>query len=201
MVRTKVIALAALVAAVGAAHAVTFSNFVYTSSPLSDGASQSFGGNSISFFTPNAIVGDASTLRSGNLSIQYDADAGVSVVSVGVLVSLGAPVLGSGTVNFTEKVWELDCNTGQTLGLLGSISHSFDVNSGTVFSGNISLSSQVKCIRVLKSFDLNAPDTNDLDIAAVAVVNQSIQTAPVPEPATLAVLGLGGLIVSRRRRK
>lgn len=192
----------ALALAAAFSQAVTFSNIVYSFPPLSMDADHEAIGNSISFTTPNAIVGDASPLRSGELNIQYNADAGALLLSIGAVVSLGAPTLGSGTVTFTETVWELDPVNNVTIGApIGTISHLFNSSTGSFFSGTISLSRQVQHVRVLKSFELNAPTTAALDLAAVAIVNQSINTAPVPEPATLAVLGLGAALVAKRRRK
>src|SRR5215216_5417080 len=85
---------------VSGAQAITFSNVQINSSPLSDGSSFTVIGNSISFFVPNALVGDVQDpLRAGTLNIQYDVamDTG-DADAVGVFVNLGALALGSGTV-------------------------------------------------------------------------------------------------------
>jgi hypothetical protein len=185
---------------VHAQAAITFSNFQYSSAPLSTGASQIVLGNSVTFQTPGAMVGDVSATRSGLLTIQYDANSGVNMQTVNAYVSVGAATLGSGTVQFTEKVYELDCVTGLRGVLLGSISHSFNSSSNPSFTGAITLSSQVACIQVVKEFQMDAPDTVALDLAALAIVNQSIDVVPVPEPASLAALALGAAFIIRRKK-
>lgn len=188
----------------GSAMAVTFSNVTIVSPPFSVGSGYSVLGNSISFFTPNAIAGDpVDPLRSGTLNIQYDVDSGTPMVADVVGVNLGTALLGSGQVIFNEFIFEIDCNTGSEIGgPIGMDSHTFDATSSMFYSNSIMLSRQVTCIRVKKSFTLLAPDTVDLDLAALAIVNQRIDTT-TPEPASiLAVgLGLGSMIVIRRRKK
>jgi hypothetical protein len=184
------------------AQAITFTNVIIQSPPLSTGSSWSAIGNSISFFTPNAIVGDVvDPLRSGTLNIQYDAtNFGNNVFAVGVTVNLAAVSLGSGMIQFGELIFELDSNGNEVGGPIGTISHTFDANSGTFWSGNIVLSRPVAAFRAKKFFVMTAPDTQTVDLAALAVVNQSVQV--IPEPATLGALGIGAaaLLALRRRR-
>jgi hypothetical protein len=96
------------------AQAITFTNVIIQSPPLSTGSSWSAIGNSISFFTPNAIVGDVvDPLRSGTLNIQYDAtNFGNNVFAVGVTVNLAAVSLGSGMIQFGELIFERQRSRG-----------------------------------------------------------------------------------------
>lgn len=197
----RTLALSMVLGASVASQAITFSNITFNVPPLSNGASFSTNANAISFFTPNALVGDpVHPLRGGLLQISYDADSfGQNMVASDVGVNLGAVAQGSGQVYFTETVYEIDGGGSIVGGPIGFVAHLFDANSGPTFNATIALSRGVDRLRSVKTFELTAPDTPDLDIAAVAIVNQSIQV--VPEPATLLGMGLGLAALLRRRRR
>ena len=116
-------------------------------------------------------------------------------------VYLGAVPTGSGTLTFTETVFELDTN-GNVIGSpIGSASQLFDANSNQTWSTTIVFDHLVQNLRVEKSFSLDATsDTPALDLARVVLVDQSIQV--VPEPANLCALALGaiGTLACRRRK-
>ena len=189
--------------AVGA-KAITFSNVIIQSPPLSTGSSFTTSANSISFFTPNAQVGDATDpLRAGILQIQYDATnfGGPSMTANSLTVTLASAVLGSlSSVVFTEIIVELD-GAGNEVGTpLGSSTHTWFAGDDPTFSDTIVFSRPVLAFRAKKSFALNAPATQGIDLAAVTVNNQSVQV--VPEPATIAALSFGALaLFARKRRK
>jgi len=119
------------------------------------------------------------------------------MVSNQVNVTLGAALSGSGSIFFTELIMELD-NAGNELGLIGFISHTFTPSSSTVFTGSIPFSKPVKAFRAKKAFTMSAVDTQALDLAGVAIVNQNIQT--VPEPATMFAVAAGLAAIARRRK-
>lgn len=199
MKRLAVLAFA--VASVGA-HALTFTNVMANSAPLSNNWSFNTNANSITFFTPNAIVGDpVAPVRSGTLNLQYDASTGGPMAYADdVVVNLQQFCAGSGMIFFTETVHELDANMNEVSNsLIGSVSRVFDASSSNTWSGTIWFTRQVENFRVKKAFTMVAPDTSAFDVAALGLVNQSIRI--VPEPGTIAALGLGALVLLRRKRK
>lgn len=195
----KLVSLAFLSAVAGSASAITFSAVDIQAPPLSLGSSFSTLGNSISFFLPNAIVGDAvDPLRFGNLTIQYDALTPAPAVASEVGINLGVALSGSGTVFFNEQIFELD-SLGNEIGMIGQVSHTFLPGQATSWSGTIDFSRTVERFRARKYFELGAANTADFDLAAIGIVNQNIQV--VPEPATMAAVGLGVAALLRRRKR
>lgn len=197
---SRALCLGALVFVAATAQSITFFDIAYTASPLTDGANEDVTGNSISFFTPHAIVGDTGTdgLRHGVFDIEYSADAGVGVVAIEAIVTLHQALKGTATIHFEERVYELlpDDSIGD---LVGSASETFFADFVGSWFQTLHLTRAVQRVRVVKSFEMNAPDSDDLDFASLALVNQNLQV--VPEPATMAALGLGALGLLRRRNR
>jgi len=184
------------------AQAITFDNVIIQAPPLSTGSSFTTIGNSISFFTPNALVGDpVAPLRSGILAIQYDAhvDNGPSIFADGLVVDPVGALLGSGTLSFSEDVFELDGLGNEIGGPIGHVDGTIDANFVGTWSQTIMFDHIVKNIRAKKVFVLSAVNTDALDVAAVGIINQNLK--PVPEPATMATLGLGVIALLKRRKK
>lgn len=194
--------VSAVIAGAVSANAVTFGNVQIESPPLSDGSSHSIIGNSISFFLPNAIVGDVTDpMRAQTLNIQFDAFSDVDMVADTATVNLETALLGSGVVVFLEQIFELD-GAGNEVGggPIGTAFHIFNTQNSPNFSTTIEFSRPVNALRAKKSFTLLAEDTDVNDLAAVGFVNQNIHV--VPEPATMGALGLGAVaLFARRRRK
>lgn len=198
--KSKIASIAFALTIAGSASAITFSNVTIQAPPLSDNSTFSTSGNSISFFLPNAIVGDpVDPLRTGNLNIQYDVLSPAPAVAAEVGVNLGVALAGSGWISFLEQVYELDGLGNEIGGPIGQISHTFLPGGATNWSGTITFDRQVERFRAKKFFNLSAVDTVDFDLAAIGLVNQNIQV--VPEPATMAALGLGVAALLRRKRR
>ena len=192
--------LGALAVGAVSAQAVTFTNIIVASPPMSTGWSSNALGNAISFFTPNAMVGDVTDpVRSGTLNIQFDAYNDVGMTADQLTVNLAAFTSGSGRIDFAETVIELDSG-GNELLAIGSATHTFLPGGSTVWDTVINFSHPVFGLRVKKVFVLTAPATDDVDLAAIGIINQAIQV--VPEPATMAALGFGAIgLLARKRRK
>ncbi len=200
-VTTRTLALAAISALAVAVQAVTFTNVTMTGSLVSvPPDSFTTNANSISFFFNNANVGDLSPTRLGNVLIQYDAcvDPGQSMTVDQVTINALGGLLGSGTIDFNEQVFQLDDVTMQEGPLVGSL-HDVITAGELPYHNEIDLTLASECIRVKKTFTLTAADTGAVDVASLGLVNQSLTV--VPEPTSMAVLGLGALAMLRRRRK
>ena len=191
-----ILAAAAVLASVGA-QAIIFNVRTIASAPLSNGASFTTTGNSISFMTPNALVGDASPTRAGILNIEYDVDAVAGSAVHAILANLGVVAFGSGNVFFTEQAFEITALNGSEVGgAIGSLAQNFNAASNPNWSGSMNLSRSTRFVRVKKTFTLAAAETQDLDMAGIAINNQAI----VPEPASLLALALGTAVLLRRKR-
>lgn len=190
-----------MLATASAQAAITFNVLSITSAPLSTGASWTTSANAISFSTPNAIVGDPAATRTGILSIIYDVDAGAGSAINQVLANLGAITMGSGQINFVEQVFELDSNGNEVGGAIGSVTHNFTPSGSGNFSGATNMFAPKRWLRIKKSFVMTAaPDTQALDLAALAINNQSVAMV-VPEPGSILALGFAGAAFLIRRKK
>lgn len=177
---------------------ITFSNITFSGTPqLIAGASFFTGATDIDFVLPNAVVGDFQPLRQGLVTITYEATSVTPMVMDEMVLTVLGGLSGSGLVQFSEVIE--DMVFPGFIGSLGPIT----VNSNSQFpwSGNIHFSRSSTHIKVKKDFFLIAqPDTQELDLARISLVEQNLVV--VPEPATMAAMGLGlaGLLARRRRK-
>ncbi len=143
------------------------------------------------FGASSGTVGDPVTpLRSGNIVITFDVLSTSGAITTDFASILGAAT-GSGMIIFNEVVE--DIATGRILALRSLI---INASNPPPQNMEIPFSQGSTNFKVKKTFFLFAPDTQATDIANVSLVEQRF----VPTPGSLALLGLGGLVASRRRR-
>ncbi|MFQ3586984.1 MAG: PEP-CTERM sorting domain-containing protein [Fimbriimonadaceae bacterium] len=186
-----------LMAASASFATITFSNIVVT---LPAGFTQSavFTGTSdIDFHFADAMAGDFQAVRSGTITISYQAAAAPGFEITGMNLSVLGGALGSGIVGIDEEI-----RSGSPFGpLLGSFSAVAPADGDLPINHYMEFDGSATTIFVTKNIRVDATaDTNDFDFAAVGLVEQSYTV--VPEPATMAAVTLGfGMLAARRRRR
>lgn len=193
---TRLLAAGMLTALASAAQAaVTFSN-VTINGTLVTGATFADANNSIDFFFPDASVGDPNDpRRSGNILITFEATTTGNEQMFQdrlTLFVLGA-LSGSGKIFVNEVVEDLE-----NPGILATHNAIVDNNSQLPYVALLDFSRPSQHIKVKKTFFLSALDTRDFDLAAIGIIEQTIR---VPEPASLTLVALGGLLAVRRLRR
>lgn len=192
--------LFAILSLISSAQAIIFSNVSMTFSPVSLGTGSFFttGVNDIDFFTPEFKVGDFSfgPARSGSLTVKYDAESTVAMMSDRLTLAILAGLGGSGQIVVSETIEDL-INPG----VIGQLAPTVISSAAQLpFVADINFSRATTKIRATKVIEIIAnPDTSSLDFARVGLIEQSIGT--VPEPGTMVALTIGAVSLLRRRRK
>lgn len=225
----KKILIAAVLAIAGSAHAFVYSNLtsadlaligisgtgvLTVTPPNSIGPGNTTG--LIDFFPNNVFAGGASGQVTVNYAFSYDVNNPIAIKQIG-LVLLGT-IGGRGIVTFSEQVQQLvgGVPTGPNL-----VNYTVSFNSSTsdprlnVSGGNYNFLDDTGLFRgatgglapqtdyrVFKEITVSvgtADYNHATDFASVTLVEQDHQ--PVPEPASFAALGLGAIVLIRRRRR
>jgi len=188
----------AILAAVGSAQAITFSNVTITGDAgivgtLGTDHFVNTGATDIDFTFNKAAVGDNLALRFTTINITYEATSSVAMVLNEMKLSATTLLLGSGHVRIVETIEDV-----ATPGIIANFSKDYYVGTFAV-TENISFQRPSTHIKVKKTIFMDAFDTQAFDRASIGLIEQNIKT--VPEPATMAALGLGLAAIGRRRRK
>lgn len=180
-----------------ASAAVTFSNVSVTGSLVGGSlpsAVVTTGANDIDFAFPfaAATVGDVvAPRRGGNIVITFNV-ASDNPLDRDILSILGA-VSGSGTVIFNEVIEDA---TPGSEGIIATFRYTINEQNPPPVSEDIVFSRPSRNFKVKKTLVFSALDTEATDLAQVSLIEQRV----TPAPGALALMGLGGLLVGRRRR-
>lgn len=153
-------------------------------------------------FTPTAPafkVGDSTGYSSGTATIIYTVNSPVPILGIDLV--LQGNVIEWGEINYTEiaeaGAMSLGSISGQVVGSMrGGTDGAFSIVD------HLDFNQAVQQFKVKKTFDIDiapemAPSTS---LANVSVIEQNMD--PVPEPASLAAIGVGlAALLARKRRK
>lgn len=194
--RSLIVALG-VAALCGAANAgMSFSN-VMISAPYEDNVSFVTSDQDIDFIfdsTMNVLEGSPGEI---SLVISYDAWSMNAMTQDTMVLSVLGGLLGSGEIQFSERIWELTPVNGGDANLL--VDYSVTLNEGDDLPHVVDLmfARAAAHFHVEKRITLRTlENTNGIDLASISLVEQRF----VPTPGAMALMGLGGLISARRRR-
>jgi hypothetical protein len=198
----------ALCAVSGIASAqVTFSNVVapYTLNPGSVTTNwivnQNGPAGTIDFSggAPAFKVGDSTPYSTGTSSINYDVTSTAPISSI--TWTMQGDVEDFGRVQYVLSASNGSGSLGSNSGSILGVSYNGGVNGAFTRVLTLTLSQAVTSFHVTTTLnsDINNQGLPSTSVALVGLVENNMN--PVPEPATLAALGLGAIALIKRRRK
>lgn len=137
---------------------------------------------------PQAVIRIAITYEAWGMNMDITQDT--------LVVSVLGGLLGSGTMIFNEVIEDLQPGPGEDVTLV-DYGVTLTADDDLPHVADLMFSRPAQHIKVKKTITLVAPDLNEgIDLAAISLVEQRL----IPTPGAMALMGLGGLVASRRRR-
>lgn len=197
----KTLAIVAGVAGFGSANAITFSNVQVDGDAVLIGTIGvdtiiTTGASDLDVVFKLACVGDGQAVRQGVINVTFEVSDVLPINCDFLTLDFTGCLSGSGQVVFQEIIEDRDLTTNVLL----TYGKTFFPPT-TVYTELLDFSPGSKKIKVKKTFFLIAePDVPGVvDLAGIRRMNQNFTC--VPEPASMAALGLGAAALIRRRRK
>ena len=151
--------------------------------------------DSISFkFSDPAVGDDYAPRREAQVTISYTAHADTGKLLSGRTLRAGGELLGSGVISISDQIDDVF-----TPGEVGSYSVDLDAGSILPHVAGLTFSRPAAEVRLTETITIRAPDSGDLDLAALGVITHTFQQIPVPEPASLVLFAATVAVLARRR--
>ena len=146
-------------------------------------------------FFDAAVGDDHAPAYSGDVTVSYTVTADTSMLLSSVDLRLLGELAGSGWIETEVSITDLD-----QLDLIGSSTLTMDDDLEFPYLATIGLSRLTDMLRISQTFSLDAADAaNFNDLASLDLIRHRFAQVPLPEPATLGLLSISLLAITRRR--